>query len=149
MTKQQAIKLYFVLFGIVAFIAVIAVGIYEFTRPPQGTRLYGSCRVFAELYIRFPETIHIEKVEQGATFVEITLNHLNAHGSRPTQVFRCDFAQQGEQVVVSEIRIDREKIDQAQLDRFNLVFPYLLESEGLNMNLPPRVDDNNFETYKQ
>lgn len=149
MMKPEIIKLYFVLFGVVAVCAIIGVGIYEYRKPPHGTWRIGVCRVFAELYIRFPQTLRIEKADEKPTFAEITLNHLNAHGSRPTQVFRCDFMQQGEAILVSEIRIDREKIDQEYIDRFNIVLPYLIEHPDLNTELPKDVDDNDFASYKR
>jgi hypothetical protein len=103
------------IFGLIGLLvlAIIGLGIYEYKKPPQGTWRFGLCRVFVENYIRYPHTLYIEEVFEAPGFVEISANYLNAHGSRPTRIFRCDYQQtQNGGIEIKEIRIDREKQSQ-------------------------------------
>lgn len=129
-------------------VGVVGYGTYEYTRPPNGTWRYGICRSFIELYVRYPQTIRIEDVYEKPTYTRIELNYLNAHGSRPTRIFRCDYQQQpGKGISVKEIRIDRKLIDQKEVDQFNVVFPQLMADPELNRTLPLPFDGT-FEGLK-
>ena len=128
---------------------VIGYGIYEYTRPPKGTWRYGVCRSFVELYLRYPQTIRIEDVTERSTYAKLELNYLNAQGSRPTRIFRCDYEQKsGKGVLIKEIRIDRKLVEQGTIDSFNIVVPQLIADPELNTTLPLPFDGT-FEGLKR
>ncbi len=148
-SKVDVYKVWLAIAGVIGIILIIAVGIYELNKPPLGTWRIGICRTFAELYVRYPYTVRIEEAVEEPYFAELSLNYLNAHGSRPTQIFRCDFEQAADGTIrIKEMRIDREKLAQDVVDRFNISLPYLIEDPALNRKLPDPFDGT-FEGLKK
>ena len=77
-----------------------------------------------------------------SSFAELSVNYLNAHGFRPTRIFRCDYQQtQNGGIEVKEIRIDREKQSQLRVDLFNKTLPVIMSDPTLlNVDLPEPFD---------
>lgn len=109
---------------------------YESNKPSYGTWRYGVCRAFVELQLRFPKTMWVTQVVEDSHYAEIYVSYLNAHGMRPTRVYKCNYKQSGNSIKIDYITIDNEKIDDKIVNKFNQVVPFLINDPDLDTLLP-------------
>lgn len=134
--KFRPYRHYVYIVAIIGIISVGAFGYYDMTKPAKGTPLFGVCRTFIETHIQYPHTLNITQVVQGRDYVEIYASFINAHGMRPTSVYRCNFELTNQGILLDEIIIDFEKINDEITRRFNQNVPFLLKSKDVDLTLP-------------
>jgi len=134
------LKPYAALIYIGGFLAVIGAGAYlyyDMNRPATGSWRYGVCRTFVELETRYPHTINVTQVVEDARYAEIYVSFINAHGVRPTRVYKCNYKQtETGQILVDDIYVDFDRISDEKIDLFNKMVPFLIESKDIDTTLP-------------
>lgn len=121
---------------IVLIIAGAGYYYYEKNKPQYGSWRFGVCKTFIELQLRFPESLWITAVIEDPRYSEVYASYVNAHGMRPTRVYKCNFKQEGNRWVVDYINIDNERIDDKIVEEFNMLMPLLINNPDIDRQLP-------------
>jgi hypothetical protein len=120
-------------------VLVIAGGIYylyEKNKPEYGTWRFGVCKTFIETQLRFPDTLWITAVIEDPYYAEIYASYVNAHGMRPTRVYKCNYKLVGDRMTIDYINIDNERIDDKIVKEFNMLVPMLINNPDVDLELP-------------
>jgi hypothetical protein len=135
----DSLKPYQTYIFLAGFLAVIAFGIYiykDMNRPALGSPLFGLCKSFIDLDIRYSETLNVTQVVNGRDYVEVYASFVNAHGVRPTRVYRCNFEQTPQGIRIRDIVIDFQKIKDERVEEFNMLVPFLINNQDIDRTLP-------------
>lgn len=122
-----------------AFLLILAIGgfvYYDMNRPSYGSWRFGLCKTFAELDIRFPHTMEITQVVEDRTYAEIYVSFLNAHGMRPTRVYRCNYEQTERGILMKEVYVDFDRLSDERIAKFNKTVPFLMNNPDIDLTLP-------------
>lgn len=108
---------------------IVLASLYAFLGPDtrEGTWRYGACKVFLELSTTFPRTLSIIAVSENRNGAKIVYNQKNPYGHTQTQLMECTFRQEGNQVSLSRVTIDRRAFhDEVLIADFNRSLPSVL-----------------------
>lgn len=118
--KKQRIRIAGALAGVLFFAWA---GWYLFA-PFKGGMDFGLCKVFVQLNVRYPQTIHFSKVENFGNSIRIWYAHMDSFGEYRLEPIQCTFTQgENGQLMVDKITISRREIPQERIDAFNRSVP--------------------------
>lgn len=114
-------------------------------RPVGGWR-YGVCKVFLDLYVRYPESLRVNDVLEGPTSARIGYSSANTFGSMEVHDMECTYSREDNgQVRMSGVVLDpgskylRKRIDDERVKSFsNSVFgrSNWIISQEMDLTLP-------------
>lgn len=105
--------------------------------PAKGTAMYGICRTFLELYLKYPTTLGISYVEQYDMAVRIGYTHTDAFGQYSLNMMECAFRQDPNMgLALDSVLYNRKPLDPAMVADFNATVPTVLAFPA-DLRLPP------------
>lgn len=135
----ESLKPYSEYIFIGAFLLVLAIGgfvYYDMNRPSYGSWRFGICKTYAELDTRYPHTIEVTQVVEDRTYAEIYVSFLNAHGMRPTRVYKCNYEQTDRGIRLKEVYVDFDRQSDEKVNKFNQTIPFLMNNPDIDVTLP-------------
>jgi hypothetical protein len=129
-------KLFLALGVIVLILAGGGFYYYDSNKPSYGSWRYGVCKTFIETRLRFPHTLWITSVIEDPRYSEIYASYVNAHGIRPTTVYKCNFKMENNRPVIDYINVDNKKLDDETVQKFNMLVPFLINNPDVDLTLP-------------
>lgn len=101
--------------------------VYLLFIPFQGGMNFGACKVFLELYVRYPDTLHLSTVEDFGDSYRIWFTETDAFGQYRLQQVQCFYrADDTTGFAIERVEIDRRPVDQKFVDDFNRSLPTVL-----------------------
>lgn len=102
--------------GILAFCYIF----YLLLIPYKGGLNYGVCKVFLELYARYPDTLSLSTVEDFGDSYRIWFTETDAFGQYRLQQMQCYYRPDDESgFALARVTLDRRDVDQKIVDDFN------------------------------
>ena len=125
--KKQNPKIKYAIWaGAVLFSYVLWLGF----QPVQGTMKLGICRTYAELKTIYPEQLRTFNVMERPMDVRMEYTVMNEFGDTIYHTTTCIFKNdEAGNLLLSGMIIDRKKVDQAEIDRFNKTIPGIVASK--------------------
>lgn len=134
-------------------IGALFAGIYGYSvyaeRPMGGWR-YGVCRVFLDLYVRYPDSLRINDVAEGEKSARIGYSSANTFGSMEVHDIECSYVFENNKVRLASVVLDpsskylRKRIDDERVKNFSTaVFGnsnWILQQE-MDLELPRPIPD--------
>lgn len=116
-TRKQKI----IFFGsIAATLLIIFLTVNAAMSRPKGTELFGVCKTFIELQIKYPKTLDVTEVEQFARAVRIYYSYIDPYGNHKSDFIECAFEKvPGKGVQIQTILLNRIEIDKQTIADFN------------------------------
>ena len=110
-----------IFFGSVGLVVLVVVLIINAVMSkPKGTELFGVCKTFIELQVKYPRTLDITEVEQFARAVRIYYSYIDPYGNHKSDFIECAFERvPGKGVQLQTILLNRTEIDEEVIADFN------------------------------
>ena len=122
--KKRRKKTYLWIVGGLVFLFLA----YLLFKPFQKNMTYGICKVFVQLYVPFPYTLHYSEAYDFDTSVRIWFAHLDAYGDYQLQRAECFFRpDETYGAALDRVTINRREIDPEVIEDFNRSIPVILE----------------------
>lgn len=104
-----------------AFIILIIYAGYILFKPFKQGMTYGICKVFIQLYVPFPYTIHYSEVIDKGSSIRIWFSHMDAYGDYQLQRMDCFYEADPETgfAKMGRATIDRREINPDIIRKFN------------------------------
>lgn len=94
--------------------------VYVLFIPSKGGMNYGMCKVFLELYSRYPDTLGLSSVEDFGDSYRIWFTETDAFGQYRLQQLQCFYRpDENTGFALQRVTIDRREIDQKIVEDFN------------------------------
>lgn len=97
-------------------------------KPYQSGMPYGICKVFIELYVPYPHTVHYSQVENFNDSVRIWFSKVDGFGEYRLDPMQCFFKppENGAPYQLSRVTIGRREIDPVIVEKFNSSIPVIV-----------------------
>jgi hypothetical protein len=117
-------------------------------QPPQGTIYYGICGALLQQNVAYPETIKHTSIEQYPSALRIYFTHVDAFGQFKLEMLECVFKNDPNKgIQMEKVLYNRQFMDQAIIDKFNVSIPAVILSEP-DLTLPEPIPSA-LESLKQ
>lgn len=113
--------------GYLALFILFSYGLWWMLKPYQSDLRYGICKVFIELQVPYPYTIHYSEVISFSDSVRVWYSYLDSFGDYrlvPTQCYYEPHPQYG--WALARVTTGRRQIDPDVIDRFNVSIPTIV-----------------------
>lgn len=142
-TKEKKKASWWKIGGIAAgAVSVFGLLVYVAIAPKTGGPMIGICKVFVERSVFYPTTLRYQFITQFPKAVRIGYTYTDGFGQFHLDMAECGFrpdAQIG--MVLDSVLLNREDIEQDEVDRFNVGLPAIFENMPDLALLPPLPDD--------
>jgi hypothetical protein len=93
---------------------------YLLLTPYKGGLNFGVCKVFLELYVRYPDTLHLSTVEDFGDSYRIWFTETDAFGQYRLQQMQCYYRPDEDTgFAIQRVTMDRREVDKKVVDDFN------------------------------
>ncbi|HRQ61273.1 MAG TPA: hypothetical protein PLO23_07175 [Alphaproteobacteria bacterium] len=101
--------------------------VYLLFIPFKGGMNFGACKVFLELYVRYPDTLNLSTVEDFGESYRIWFTEVDAFGQYRHQQIQCFYKpDETTGFAIDRVTIDRREVEQKFIDDFNRSLPTVL-----------------------
>lgn len=101
--------------------------VYLLFIPFKGGMNFGACKVFLELYVRYPDTLTLSTVEDFGESYRIWFTEVDAFGQYRHQQIQCFYKpDETTGFAIDRVTIDRREVEQKFIDDFNRSLPTVL-----------------------
>lgn len=140
-TKKQFSRWQMIGGGAGGFILLVLI-IMAACAPRTGSDQFGICKTFTELYVRYPETLSYDFVEQYEKAVRIGYTQIDASGQFRYSMMECSFRPDTAMgMAVDTVLLNRKPLDSALVTRFNPSLPAILDASP-DLVLPPVLPED-------
>lgn len=95
--------------------------------PFTGGMNFGACKVFLELYVRYPQSLNLSTVEDFGESYRIWFTETDAFGQYRLQQIQCFYRpDETTGFAIDRVAIDRRDVDQKIVEDFNRSLPVVL-----------------------
>lgn len=137
-TARQKRKRYLIFAGLGLFCYVF----YLLLIPYKGGLNYGVCKVFLELYVKYPETLSLSTVEDFGDSYRIWFTHIDEFGQYRLDNMQCFYrSDETTGFALERVSISRRPIDQDIVDAFNPSIPVIAKFPP-DLTLPSPLPDS-------
>ena len=145
-TRKSHIKIISVLAGIGLIGLLISLGLM----PHKGSKAFGTCKVFLELNVQYPDTLRLSGVKESANWVRIWYVQTDSFGEYKMERMQCFFKEHPEYgFELEKVTVRRREIEQSKIDSFNRSLPVVFQNLP-DLTLPSPLPTNSrslqFET---
>lgn len=114
--------------------------------------LFGVCKNFLELQIRYPHTLRINKViregSEGTPVISLRFSAVNGAGALVVERMDCQYEIKDSALKLTRVEWNKQQMDQTVVDRFNpVILAYLANPPDLE--LPAPLPNNLYDLYTQ
>ena len=145
-TRKSHIKIISVLAGIGLIGLLISLGLM----PHKGSKAFGTCKVFLELNVQYPDTLRLSGVKESANWVRIWYVQTDSFGEYKMERMQCFFKEHPEYgFELEKVTVRRREIEQSKIDSFNRSLPVVFQNLPdltLPSPLPTNLRSLQFET---
>lgn len=135
--KKKQFSRWQIIGGSVGGLLLLILIIMAACAPKTGSVQFGICKTFTELYVKYPETLSYDFVEQYEKAVRIGYTQIDASGQFRYNMIECSFRPDPTMgMAVNTILLNRKELDQALVARFNPSVPAILAASP-DLVLPP------------
>lgn len=94
-------------------------------QPIHGGPAVGICRTFAELRLRYPESMRMTAVDGFKSNLRLYFTHIDDFGETRSEVFECQF---NDDLTLSGAMVNNQAVDGDAVKAFNATIPQLLSA---------------------
>lgn len=126
--------------GVAAFIVLF---VWYGIQPLQGPQEVGICRTFAEMKLKYPQTMKLTTTDQFADAMRLYFTFTGPFGENRSSMIECRITTDpatGQPRILS-INIDRIPVSDAEVQEFNSTVPYIMQHNPNRIIPPPYEDD--------
>lgn len=110
--------------------------------PYKGGLNFGACKVFLELYVRYPDTLNLSTVEDFGDSYRIWFTEIDAFGQYRLQQMQCFYrADENTGFAIDRVTVDRRQVDQKIVEDFNRSIPVIAKFPP-DLTLPSPIPDS-------
>ena len=131
-----------ILYSLGVFLALAGYVVCWGTQPVQGTIHIGICRTFAELQLRYPNTMLMTGTEQFGRAFRIYYIYTGAFGETRSDMMECKFMTDAKTgaLILENVELNRLPVDKQKVAAFNKTIPAVIAAKP-DLVLPYSVDD--------
>lgn len=120
---------------------LLALFIWWGLQPLRGTEEYGLCRVFAELRLKYPDTMTILQQSKFQNEQRIYYAYVGPYGERKIDMVGCTFQKNPStgKLMLVKATLNRDDLPKSEVKGFNDGLPYI-QNMKVNTILPPKWD---------
>lgn len=123
-------------------VSLFSLVIYVATAPKKGGPMLGICKVFVERLVPYPTTLQYQFIEQYPKAVRVGYTHIDAFGQFRLDMAECGFRPDTKAgAVLDSVLLNREDLDAALVERFNVGLPSIVANMPDLTLVPPLPDD--------
>jgi hypothetical protein len=117
--------------------------------PIKGTIKYGICKVFIEQRTLYPEELRFLSLLERPNDVRVEYTFVNEFGETQLNTVTCVYrADPNTTLALSDVIINRRKVDAEELDKFNQTIPAILAYPP-NTNIPGFSSDDLMDLWRE
>lgn len=136
--KKASRRRYFIGIPLVLVLALVVFGLM----PVQGTIKYGICKVFIEQRTTYPGELKFVSLAERPNDAKIEYTYINEFGDTQFNTITCTYGpDQGGIPVLTGIVINRRKVNQSEIHKFNQTIPAILAYPP-SLNAPLGMGDD-------
>lgn len=141
---------------LVSILLIFGYMFYWLVKPYQSGMPYGICKVFIELYVPYPHTVHFSEVEQFSDSVRVWFSKIDGFGEYTLEPMQCYFKppDNGNAFQLDRITIGRREIDPYLVEQFNKSIPVIVAFPP-DLTYPTAIPDSlegmqfNFDQFRK
>ena len=136
--NKKSNKPLFIGIGVLVMSLLIWVGMQR----PQGTIKFGICKTFVEQTLTYPLELRISSAAERPTDVKMEYTTINEYGEYILSTIVCAFRPDPVTTwAISEVQLNRQKLPQADVEKFNQTIPFILTNPP-DLTLPTPFPDD-------
>lgn len=120
--------------------------------PHKGGLNFGACKVFLELYVRYPDTLNLSTVEDFGDSYRIWFTEVDAFGQYKLEQMQCYYRPDDNTgFALKRVTVDRRDVDQKVVEDFNRSIPVITKFPPdltLPLPIPDSLQDIQIDTDK-
>lgn len=110
--------------------------------PHKGGLNFGVCKVFLELYVRYPDTLNLSTVEDFGDSFRIWFTEVDASGQYRLEQMQCYYRpDENMGFALTRVSVDRRDVEQALVESFNRSIPVIAKFPP-DLTLPAPIPDS-------
>lgn len=133
------------------FLAFAALFIWYGLQPLVGPQEVGICRTFAEMKLKYPQTMKLTTTDQFGDALRLYFTYIGPFGETRSSIIECRVRPDPAtgQPQLYAIKIDRTPVSDAEVQEFNRTIPYILQHNPNRVIPPPYKEKDDLYQLKR